>query len=63
MRGDPKRPIDAPFRFRVACHDADGGTLDPCEMRWKIFKQVANNALGPDNTFLSRCADGQPVCP
>jgi hypothetical protein len=32
-------------------------------MRWKIFKQVANNALGPDNTFLSRCAGGHPVCP
>lgn len=64
MRGDPKRPITAPYRFSVTCSDGSPTPLNPCEMPWETFRQVANTALGDgNNPFLSRCVDGQQVCP
>jgi hypothetical protein len=65
MRGDPNRPPTDPFRFRVTCRD-DDVTLDPCEMPLKTFDKIATRALkalGPDNPFVSRCVEGQQVCP
>jgi 4-phytase/acid phosphatase len=64
MRGDPKRPPAAPFRFNVTCYDQDNPRLNPCEMSLDSFKTVAGKALGENNPFFSRCsADGQQVCP
>ncbi len=62
MRGDPKRPPTDPFRFSVTCHD-ERGTLNPCEMPLVTFEKLATKALGSNNPFVSRCADGQQVCP